>query len=587
MKTRVQWTWSLGLVLVVLPLHNQHAQPTPGELADSSQVVAPEGQLGSAVPGIPNQSGAPGAQATQTDLADAAFQPIPTDRPLPSNVKPTAPVAEVIRLAESGVEEGVILAYVTNSPNLFNLNPDGIIYLNDLGLPGAVVSAMIQRDQALKAMPNQSAPAPQEPAPDLVPPPMPQPPEDATSQPMPPPDYGPVDSTLPPPDDGAYSTFYDALAPYGTWVDVAGYGPCWQPTVVVSNPYWQPYCNGGRWVYTDSGWYWLSSYSWGWAPFHYGRWFYHHHLGWCWAPDSVWGPSWVCWRYGTAYCGWAPLPPGAWYRTGVGLTYRGKPVGNTFGFGLSARSFAVVSFNHFWDPHLARYALPQKQASQVLSKAVFSASIVSSNNRIINNGLPPARVEASTGLGIRSVAVRDASAASRGMRAERLDAGGGSVSVFRPTGAPHAGKSSGGGGSQPVLHYAPGPSSQNAGGNGRYAVTETTPRGALVVIGKKQLAPGQTFTYPSAREVPQLAASAHDNSSRADLNQRPQPKPQRPPMPAWSPPPPAPVEQHYEAPSYHPPEAPHPTYTPPPAYSPPPPAPAPAPAHSSSDRFGR
>ena len=31
--------------------------------------------------------------------------------------------------------------------------------------------------------------------------------------------------------------------------------------------------------------------------------------GWCWAPDTVWGPSWVTWRYSGDYCGWAPLPP--------------------------------------------------------------------------------------------------------------------------------------------------------------------------------------------------------------------------------------------------------------------------------------
>ena len=33
--------------------------------------------------------------------------------------------------------------------------------------------------------------------------------------------------------NGSADYFYDTLAPYGTWVDVAGYGPCWQPTVVV------------------------------------------------------------------------------------------------------------------------------------------------------------------------------------------------------------------------------------------------------------------------------------------------------------------------------------------------------------------
>src|SRR6185436_10310251 len=34
------------------------------------------------------------------------------------------------------------------------------------------------------------------------------------------------------PQPGAVSYFYNALAPYGNWVNVSGYGLCWQPTVV-------------------------------------------------------------------------------------------------------------------------------------------------------------------------------------------------------------------------------------------------------------------------------------------------------------------------------------------------------------------
>ena len=53
------------------------------------------------------------------------------------------------------------------------------------------------------------------------------------------------------PPDGAggdsEEMFQDSLAPYGNWVDVAGYGRCWQPTVVVANPGWQPYFNCGGW----------------------------------------------------------------------------------------------------------------------------------------------------------------------------------------------------------------------------------------------------------------------------------------------------------------------------------------------------
>src|SRR5205814_3952510 len=62
----------------------------------------------------------------------------------------------------------------------------------------------------------------------------------------------------PSPADASYAGFYDALAPYGSWVDVDGYGRCWQPTVEVADPNWQPYLDCGRWVYTDCGWYWMS-----------------------------------------------------------------------------------------------------------------------------------------------------------------------------------------------------------------------------------------------------------------------------------------------------------------------------------------
>ena len=145
--------------------------------------------------------------------------------------------------------------------------------------------------------------------------------------------------------------------PYGTWVDVDGYGRCWRPSVVVYNPGWQPYCDHGHWVYTDCGWYWFSDYSWGWAPFHYGRWFRDPRWGWCWAPDTVWGPSWVTWRYSDNYCGWAPLPPRAVYREGVGFFYNGVAVGVGFDFGLSWNCFAFVPIGHFCDPHPCRYCV--------------------------------------------------------------------------------------------------------------------------------------------------------------------------------------------------------------------------------------
>ena len=589
MKTQVRWLWSLGLLLVGLTLNRSDARQANDEPGSTPPAPAQQGSADTAVQPASGQPAAASAQSPALDLADATFQPMSTDKPLPPNVKPSGAVAEVIRLVESGVDEGVILAYITNSLSAFKLTPDDIIYLNDIGVPSALVSAMMQRDQSLKGLPPEAAPAvaatppapapssayapvPAGPAPDSMQPPGPQAPQEMAPDMAPPPDYGPADSSLQPPDDDGYANFYNALAPYGTWVDVDGYGPCWQPFIVVANPSWQPYCNGGHWVYTDSGWYWLSGYSWGWAAFHYGRWFQHSRLGWCWAPDTVWGPSWVCWKYGTSYCAWAPLPPGAWSRPGIGLTYRGRPVGVSFGFGLTARSFAVVSFNHFWDKHLTRYALPRQQAVQALKTTSVTASVMTSHNQVINNGLSPARVAASSGQPARRLILRDTNTPSPGARAERLEPGGTSLAVFRPNLSGQAG--------------APGATGWVGAnpGNNHTIVTEITPGHGALGTASGQPAPGQPYSYSAQRNLPATPNSAWP---RAELHQGQQVPPailqelERRAGPAWTPPPAA-VEHHYQAPGVvHPaPEPPH-TYSPPPA-----PAPS-APARSGNEKNGR
>lgn len=100
--------------------------------------------------------------------------------------------------------------------------------------------------------------------------------------------------------------FYAPLTPYGTWVDVRTYGRCWHPARVEAG--WRPYCNGD-WEWTDCGWYFASDDPWAWACYHYGRWFQDPQLGWVWVPDVEWAPSWVYWREGGDYIGWAPCPP--------------------------------------------------------------------------------------------------------------------------------------------------------------------------------------------------------------------------------------------------------------------------------------
>jgi hypothetical protein len=110
-------------------------------------------------------------------------------------------------------------------------------------------------------------------------------------------------------DPAAYQDFREALEPYGQWVDSAQYGQVWVPSATTVGAEFSPYYTGGHWVLSDYGWTWVSDYAWGWAPFHYGRWLSLPGYGWTWIPGRVWGPSWVHWRTGGGYVGWAALPP--------------------------------------------------------------------------------------------------------------------------------------------------------------------------------------------------------------------------------------------------------------------------------------
>jgi len=169
--------------------------------------------------------------------------------------------------------------------------------------------------------------------------------------------------------------FYAPLAPYGTWVDMPDYGRVWQPSVTLIDTAWRPYCQGGHWISTDCGWYWQADYTWGWAPFHYGRWCYINRYRWVWLPDTVWAPAWVSWRRSDSYCGWAPLPPAARFRAGVGLEFGGDAQFDVH-FGLSARNYTFVSAAHFGDRNIFAVALAADRVEAVYRGSAFVVGAV-------------------------------------------------------------------------------------------------------------------------------------------------------------------------------------------------------------------
>jgi hypothetical protein len=117
-------------------------------------------------------------------------------------------------------------------------------------------------------------------------------------------------SSLPPPVRvDRWSAFREDLAPYGTWVETLRFGWAWSPDRDLVGDDFMPYVSAGHWQPTDVGWMWMSDWSWGWAPFHYGRWAWDQRRGWLWIPDAQWAPAWVEWRAGSAFVGWAALPP--------------------------------------------------------------------------------------------------------------------------------------------------------------------------------------------------------------------------------------------------------------------------------------
>ena len=316
----------------------------------------------------------------------------------PSNLSPD--LQEVVKLSQSHMGDDVIVNYIRSTGKSYRLSAEDIIYLSSQGVSQGVISAL---QTASSANPN---PPPVASAPTTPPSPPPPGASPAVGSVPPAPDSGttPAAGTTPPPvaEEVNFDYFHNQLAPYGTWVQVEGYGWCWRPdTAINANPDWRPYYDMGQWVYTENGWFWQSDYTWGDIPFHYGNWIRDPNYGWLWVPGYTWGPAWVFWRQAEVdgCIGWAPLPPGAVFVDG-GWIFHGVRVGVDFDFGLGADFFVFVGYDHFHDGffrmrgHEYRFHVPRERVRGFYGRTVLRNEFRrDEHGRLVNDGIGRDRVE--------------------------------------------------------------------------------------------------------------------------------------------------------------------------------------------------
>jgi hypothetical protein len=183
--------------------------------------------------------------------------------------------------------------------------------------------------------------------------------------------------------DVSVDFFYDNVAG-GSWIEVEGYGYCWQPDLAVNDPGWRPYTDG-YWAYTDVGWTWISYEDFGWATYHYGRWARLTDYGWVWVPgaDLEWGPAWVSWRTGGNYIGWAPLPP-----RGAEIVYDGRPIGVNVDieFDIGPEYYNFCDVRYIGEPVLRGRIVDYRQNVTYVNQTVNVTNITVQNNTVYNYG---------------------------------------------------------------------------------------------------------------------------------------------------------------------------------------------------------
>lgn len=220
-----------------------------------------------------------------------------------------------------------------------------------------------------------------------------------------------------------YKEFYDQLEPHGEWIEVTGddvgvntkeltasgtrehkkisfaelfgikdahasvnFGMffVWRPSPELSvgitagttqpGPVYIPYTRG-RWVYTNTGWYFRAASPHEEITMHYGRWVYSPVLGWVWMPGRVWAPAWVDWREDDEYIAWTPLHPSVQIIHSIIIP---PPV--------VEHHYILVEKRYFAKPDIYKYMYKENRNRIMIKEMRRSNGVMIMNKTIINKG---------------------------------------------------------------------------------------------------------------------------------------------------------------------------------------------------------
>ena len=197
--------------------------------------------------------------------------------------------------------------------------------------------------------------------------------------------------------EASYTYFQQQLAPYGHWMKHPRWGNVWKPSGVPAD--FRPY-QDGHWENTDdAGTVWVSDYSWGDIPFHYGRWGYDaSYGGWLWVPGYTWAPAWVSWREGNGCAGWLPMVPGDDYDGSGAYPY---DYADNYGYGVPEGTFisfwTFVPEDQLFAVRIRDVVVSRSTYSSFIERTTSTTHYSVERGRIVNRSLNVARYERATG----------------------------------------------------------------------------------------------------------------------------------------------------------------------------------------------